>query len=260
MNFKRIVAVRRVAALLFGVAGVCAHAAPDEIQVYTEELDAPGESGVELHLNQVPSGRTKPTYPGESQSAHRLQVTPEFSYGLTRTLEAGLYLPVAVGPDTGLVDNGIRFRLKFIAPRPPTQKFFWGLNGELGWYARRTSESRRAMEFRPIIGWRDQGWLVSFNPILDVELSGGQSHKPSFDPALKIARAIRGDTMLGVEYYSEFGPLGDFHPARERPTYVYAVIDTAIAAGVDLNFGIGRGSRGAEDRWVLKAIVSMAFE
>jgi hypothetical protein len=116
------------------------------------------------------------------------------------------------------------------------------------------------MEFRPIIGWRDRGWLVSFNPILDVELSGGQSHKPSFDPALKIARAIRGDTMLGVEYYSEFGPLGDFPPARERPTYVYAVIDTAIAAGVDLNFGIGRGSRGAEDRWVLKAIVSMAFE
>lgn len=115
MNFKRIVAVRCVAALLFGVAGVCAHAAPDEIQVYTEELDAPGESGVELHLNHVPSGRTKPTYPGESQSAHRLQVTPEFSYGLTRTLEAGLYLPVAVGPDTGLVDNGIRFRLKFMA-------------------------------------------------------------------------------------------------------------------------------------------------
>ena len=260
MDVKRIVAFRCAVALWLAMAGFGVYAAPDEIQVYTEELDEPGESGVELHLNHVPSGRTKPTYPGESQSAHRMQVTPEFSYGLTRTLEAGLYLPVAIGSDTGLVDNGIRFRLKFIAPRAPTQKFFWGLNGELGWYARRTSESRRAMEFRPIIGWRDNGWLVSFNPILDVELSGGQSHKPSFDPALKIARAIRGDTMLGVEYYSEFGPLGDFHPARERPTYVYAVIDTAIAAGVDLNFGGGRGSRGAEDRGVLKAIVSMAFE
>jgi hypothetical protein len=252
-------AARCAAAVALGAAAAAAHAAPDEIQVYTEELDEPGESGVEMHVNFVPSGRRDPAYPGQMRSDHRLQITPELSYGLTKTLEAGLYLPVATSPDDGLPTNGIRFRLKYIAPREDGQHFFWGLNGELGFFAHRVSESRTALEFRPIIGWRDDDWLLSFNPILDADLSGAGSHKPSFETAFKIARAIRGNTMLGIEYYGEYGPLGNFAPAGERPTYLYATLDADLG-GIDVNFGVGRGVRGAEDRWVVKAIVALPFK
>jgi hypothetical protein len=258
MRLSPLAALTCAALLLASVAGP-ARAAPDEIQVYTEELDEPGESGVELHVNFVPSGRKSPTYPGEMRSDHRLQVTPELSYGLTKTLEAGLYLPIATSPDGGgPVSNGMRFRLKYIAPREEGQRFFWGLNGELGWYSKRISESRTALEMRPIVGWRDEHWLFAFNPILDFDLAGDGSHRPSFDPALKLAHTIRGDTMIGVETYREYGPLGNFLPGGERPTYVYATIDTSLG-GADVNFGVGRGLQGAEDRWVVKAIVALPF-
>ncbi len=44
----------------------CAHAVMiDEIQVYTDDINAPGKFGLELHLNLTLSGRRVPDYPGE---------------------------------------------------------------------------------------------------------------------------------------------------------------------------------------------------
>ena len=106
-----------ITAAACGAVSPSAIAAADEIQVYTEELDAPGQAGLELHVNYVLKGAKTPSYEGEMLSNHRLQVTPEFSYGLTKTLEAGLYLPAAMSADGKLYGNGMRFRLKYIAPR-----------------------------------------------------------------------------------------------------------------------------------------------
>jgi hypothetical protein len=234
-------------------------AAPDEIQVYTEELNDPGEFGVELHVNYVPSGAKAPSYPGEMPSHHMLQVTPEFSYGLTKTLEAGLYVPVAIAPDGNLYQNGARLRLKYIAPRAEDDAFFWGLNGELGYFARRASESYWALEVRPIIGYRGSDWLVSFNPILDLDLSNNVSRKPTFDPALKVARRVGEGISLGFEYYGEYGPMGQFLPGSERSHYLYAAADIDMK-GFDLNLGIGHGYSAASDAWVVKAIVALPFK
>src|SRR5512142_607153 len=100
------IAARLMACAALGWMSPGALAAPDEIQVYTEEMDEPGTFGLELHVNYVPDGRTQPTYEGEMKSNHRLQLTPEFSYGLSRTLEAGLYLPLAMSADGQLYENG----------------------------------------------------------------------------------------------------------------------------------------------------------
>lgn len=234
-------------------------AAPDEIQVYTEELNDPGQYGLELHLNYALKGAKQPEFDGEMQSHHRLQVTPEFSYGLTRTLEAGLYLPVARSADGKLYGNGVRVRLKYIAPREEGARFFWGVNAELGRSARRVSDSRYGLELRPIIGYRDQDWLVSFNPILDTDLSSGVSNAPKFEPALKIGRKAAKGVHAGLEYYGEYGPIRDPLPASERAHYVYAVADVETK-GFDINFGIGRGMKNAGDQWVAKAIVSFPFK
>lgn len=231
-------------------------AAEDEIQVYTEEMDEPGEFGVELHVNYVQQGRKTAGYPGEMRSQGRLQLTPEFSYGLTKQLEAGLYLPFAREADGGLYGNGVRLRLKFIAPRERDEGFFWGLNGEFGHANKRVSESRLGLEFRPIIGYRDAQWLLSFNPILNTDLQGSAARRPQFEPALKLTHRVAEGWRAGVEYYGEYGPLDNLLPESQRAHYLYGVID-AETRGFDLNFGIGRGMTAAEDRWVFKAIIAL---
>jgi hypothetical protein len=222
-------------------------------------MDEPGEFGLELHLNHVARGRVEPSYPGEMASQHRLQVTPEFSYGISKTLEAGLYLPLAIGADGDLYANGARLRLKYIAERDEGDHFFWGLNGELGYSDKRTAEGAAALELRPIIGYRDERWLLSFNPIINTELSNNVSRKPVFEPALKLTHRVGEGASAGFEYYGEYGPLRHLTPAPERTHYLYGVMDVEVA-GIDINFGIGHGVNNAEDQWVAKAIIAFQFK
>jgi len=236
-----------------------ARAAPDEIQVYTDEMDDPGQFGVELHLNYVPKGEKTPPYPGAMPSNHVTQLTPEFSYGITKSLEAGLYLPAAISSDGTLYGtNGARVRLKFLAPRDDGDRFFWGLNTEFGYFSRRVSESRWGMELRPIIGYRSSDWLFSFNPILEIDLGPDVSREPRFAPALKLSRTVGHRLQAGFEYYGDFGPIHHRIGASERAHALYGALDAEIA-GVDVNFGIGRGYVNAGDIWVVKAIISLPF-
>lgn len=242
-----------------GMSGAEALAAPDEIQVYTEEINNPGEFGLEQHLNYTIKGEKTESYPGQMVSHHVTQVTPEFSYGITKTLEAGLYVPVAITPDGDVFLNGLRLRLKYIAPRQDNDPFFYGLNVELGRDSRRTSESISGMEFRPIVGYRNADWLVSFNPILNVGLTADVSHQPQFEPALKLAHSVGAGTYAGIEYYGEFGSLSHVLPGSQRAHTVYAVLDVETH-GFDVNFGIGRGFVNAGDDWVMKGIIALPFK
>ena len=91
-----------MAALATGLIPLGAQAAQqDEIQVYADDINKPGQFGLELHLNTTPSGRTVPDYPGEITNHHGFRFTPEFSYGVRSDLELGLYLPM-------LTDGSVR--------------------------------------------------------------------------------------------------------------------------------------------------------
>ncbi len=68
-------------------------ALPDEIQVYTNDLEKPGEFGMELHINTTLKGRATPDYAGEVVPHHGLRITPEFSRGLAEGWDGGIYLP-----------------------------------------------------------------------------------------------------------------------------------------------------------------------
>jgi hypothetical protein len=256
--------LRRLACSLIGATSLAspslsALAAPDEIQVYTEEMDDPGEFGLELHVNYVLKGARSAGHAGEMPANHLLQTTPEFSYGITKSLEAGLYLPFALAPDGNSYQNGLRFRLKFIAPRDETSRYFWGLNSEVGYSTRRVSENAWGMELRPIIGYRDEQWLISFNPILNMSLSNNVSRQPNFEPALKFARKVAENLHAGLEYYGEYGPLRHVLSANERAHYLYGVVDVETH-GYDINLGLGRGFEHASDKWVAKTILAFPFK
>lgn len=238
-----------VAAAIF----CCSHAhgaLPDEIQVYTDDVSAPGERGIELHVNTTPSGRSRPDYAGEVTPYHGLRITPELSWGLVPDVDWGLYLPFVRSGDGTDYFAGPRFRLKWM-PLRGKPGYFAGVNIELSFVERRFEEARRTAEIRPIVGYRDADWLLSFNPIVGTDLAGPQKGVLTFAPAFKIARSAGGGYALGAEYYTDLGRLSHFAPSSEQSHILYFVLDTQ-----KLNFGVGRGLNGATDRWTVKAIYS----
>jgi len=227
----------------------------DEIQVYADDINAPGEFHLELHLNTTPSGRSTPEYPGEITPAHGIRLTPEFSYGLTPDLEAGLYLPTVRASGGSLYLPGLKLRMKWLPIHPrESGGAFAGLNVELSQVAARFIQDRRTMEARPMLGWRSADWLVACNPTLDFALAGpGRSRPPDFSPSIKLARTVTDWAALGLEYYSDLGAISEVRPFGQQTRSVFVAIDVDRPPWV-FNFGIGRGFGPQSDAWTVKAI------
>jgi hypothetical protein len=252
-----------VRVLLWSITTAARADLTDEIQVYADDINAPGQFHLELHLNTTPDGRSRPDYAGEITPEHGIRLTPEFSYGLTPDLEAGLYVPMLRASGGSFYVAGARARLKWLplqpnrhAPGGPTGAFA-GLNFELSQVAARFERDRRVLEIRPIIGWRNPAWLVAFNPVLDVAFAGpDHDHPPEFAPALKVARTVNDWAALGVEYYLDLGQITQLLPYAQQSHMLF------IAADIDLkpwafNFGVGRGFGDDTDRWTVKAIIEV---
>lgn len=242
--------LRLLAALLAFWAVTARAELPDEIQVYTDDLERPGERGLELHVNTTPSGRSEPGYPGEVTTFHGLRVTPEISWGLGHDMDWGIYLPFVRSADGSLYFAGPRFRAKWMPLRPEEggTGYFAGLNGEISFIDERFEQARRSAEIRPILGYRGTDWLFSVNPTVEFDLAGEQKGVVFFSPSAKIGRKIGNGWMLGAEYYGDLGRVSDPAPRAEQAHTLYLVVDTA-----HVNFGIGRGYDAA-DRWTVKAI------
>src|SRR5258706_13675018 len=128
----------------------------DEIQVYADDINAPGEFHLELHLNTTPSGRSTPEYPGEITPAHGIRLTPEFSYGLTPDLEAGLYLPTVRASGGRPYLPGLKLRVKWRSSQPRENGgAFPGVKVELSPVTAPLIQDRRTHGTRPLLGWRN---------------------------------------------------------------------------------------------------------
>jgi hypothetical protein len=231
----------------------------DEIQVYDDSINQRSQFGLELHLNTPLEGRSVPAWPGEIPPNHGFRTTMEWSYGITDTLEAGLYLPLVHDSTGSTYFPGPRLRMKWIPhrPAPGASGMFYGLNIEVSAVNGRFEQGRPAVEFRPIIGYRSPQWLIAFNPVIDETYrSRYVSDRPDFNPGLKIARAIGNHTALGVEYYNDFGYIGDFDPPRKQNQQLFVAIDVT-GGTLPFNVGIGHGLNDSSDKLTLKAILEI---
>jgi hypothetical protein len=247
----------------FGFYASAVHAdLTDEIQVYDDSINRSGQLGLELHLNTTLEGRSIPAWPGEIPPNHGFRTTMEWSYGINDTLEAGLYLPLVHDGSGSTYFPGPRVRLKWIPrrPEPGNSGMFYGLNVEVSAVNGRFEQGRPAVEFRPIVGYRSPLWLVSFNPVIDETYrSRYVSDRPDFNPGLKIARTVAKNTALGMEYYNDFGTVGDFAPPRKQNQQVFAAIDVT-GGPLPFNFGIGHGLNASSDKLTLKAILEVPLD
>jgi len=254
------IAARSTAALLLLWSGHAA-AISDEIQVYTDDINKPGDFGLELHMNTTPVGISTPPYPGASVSRHGFRLTPEFSYGINKDFEAGLYLPTVRVSDGSLSAWGAKVRLKWLPLKPEdgAEGWYGGVNFELARVDQRYSEVPLTSEMRFITGYRAENWLIGVNPIFGFDLSPGyRQGGPDFTLALKGAHDVRPGLALGLEYYSAMGKIAHTLPSNLQENTLYLVVDWDNEPWA-VNFGVGRGLNGATDTWTIKSIVSVPF-
>jgi hypothetical protein len=233
--------VRKLAASACLIWPLAAAAAPEEIKIFTDELAVPGEHSLEVHANKAGS---------------RLQLMPEYSYGVARGWELSLQFPFAY-QDAGVSAGGLRGELQYVAPHDASQGAYWGFNLELARMARPGEPRFWDLEMLPILGYRSGSWHLVANPGLTLALSGDE-RKLRFAPAAKAAYSTSEHNAWGLEYYLDAGPLRNWLPREQRAEVLFLAWDGKVAKS-DINLALGRGLTGAADRWVLKTIVEFAF-
>ena len=75
---------------------------------------------------------------------------------------------------------------------------------------------------------------------------------------MRLARNLGNDRFIGLEYYADFGRIGDFLAPQQQSQQLFAVTDFKINA-VDVELGVGYGFTPGSDGLVVKVIVGYAF-
>ncbi len=221
-----------------------------------DDLLEPGQFGVDLHNNFVPSGRRKAAYAGEQPPGKVYRLTPQFAYGMSNTTELGIDVLTTRAASGSFHADGVKARIKYIAPHDAKAGFFWGANLEFGRSSLRISEQAWNAQIKGIFGYRSGPWLLAANPNFGWSLSGGGPVSGALDT--KFSYALDATLQLGFETYNELGPLRRMSLSGDYGRTLFAVVDKDFGA-FDLNLGIGRGLTPAADRWTLKFIVGANF-
>jgi len=246
-----------VLAIGFLAAPVVAAAADEEIQVYMDEIGPPHRVGLDVHLNYVPSGRVLADYPGEQASEDRTRITPEWSYALNPSTELGLYLPLmTVDRDGRFEAGGVKGRIKWVAPKPANQNWFWGLNFEIGRVSHDLDINPWNAELKGIWGVRKGPWTFAANLNVDWMVSGPEHTPADFQVATKASYKVAEDTAIGLESYNGLGGGRSFGRLGAADHQTYVVLDHGFGKW-DLNLGVGYGYGRPEDRWIVKAVVGV---
>ena len=241
-------------AALLAVLGQPAKAT-DEIQVYNAGIAAVGQFTIQQHLNYTPVGIKDPPFPGGLVSNGAINGTPEFAYGVTDWWEVGLYLPFAI-QDQQFLSNAFKLRTLFVSPNADQRNFFYGVNFEFSNTTPKFAQTRFTLEVRPIIGVRNADYELIVNPIVDAGF--GKFGELTFAPAARLARKLDKDLFVGLEYYADMGPIGNFPKLADQQHNLFAVTDFKLGV-IDVNFGVGYGLTPASDRWIIKTILGYAF-
>jgi hypothetical protein len=230
--------------------------ADDEIQVYNAEIADVGQWTIQQHLNYAFRGRTEPDFPAGLIPNHALNGTPELAYGITDWWELGFYAPFAVSGSGQFLSNGAKIRNLFVSPHAADRNVFYGVNFEFSYETPPFSQTRYALEIRPIIGVRNKDWEFIVNPIVDIGF--GALGEADFAPAVRLARNLGQDRAIGIEYYSDFGQIGNFLSLQQQRHQLFAVTDFKLGV-FDIDLGVGYGLTPGSDRLVAKAIFGYAF-
>lgn len=247
-------AIFPIAAVLAFAGAHIAFAQTDEIEVYDAQIASPGTLNLTLHDNYTFSGLKTPRIPGGLVPDHTLNGVPEWAYGVTDWFEQGLYLPLySIASNRGATLNGFKVRELFVVPDAAQQPIFYGVNFEFSYNARHWDTSRYALEVRPIVGVHLGRFDLIANPVIDNPFTGLKNL--TFAPEARVAYNPSEQWAIGLEQYSDYGPITHFAPGDKQLQQLFAVLDFK-GAPISVEAGLGFGLTAASDRLVAKVILS----
>jgi hypothetical protein len=240
-----------------------AKAAPDEIVVFTDEIEKKGEVGYELHLNYSARARKTPDYAGE-QPPHRVfRVMPEIVWGFADKWNLGVHIPFSYNLNTRSATlDGLKVRLHYlnVLEHNPESATFYGANYEVAIYDKRITESRYNGEIRGILGHRHGDWKLTVNPIINQRLNQNSDGRPvELEVYSQVLRSFDEHFAVGVEHYSSFGRLSHFTFGPQSGQISYLVTDFKTRKHFDIHLGIGHGWTSPVDKLVFKALIGFPF-
>ena len=230
-------------------------AAPEEIEVYRDDVAPLHAFSLEVNQNYVASGSRDDERDGDLSPVHLYRVTPELNYGIAKDWELGALVEgTARG---GAFDvHGVEAHIRYIAPRPEESPWYWGFNFETGFTDKHLEERPVTFELRGIAGYEGKRWIVAFNPTFESAANSQAADPVTFELQGKLGYKVTEKLILGVESFNEFGRVQDFGPLGQQPQMLYATADYEWR-GLDLNLGVGRGLTSSSDGWTIKTVVSV---
>jgi hypothetical protein len=247
-------------AALLSACSIAAHAAPDELQVYGDDSNKPGEPSVDLFATFVTHRPKVANSEGLKSAYHVLRVSPEYSLGLTDQLQTAVQLYTSVAPGAKYDVDGLRAEIVFIRRHDDDDHFFWGGLAEIGRLPRYTSLSDLNVELKGIAGIKSDDWTFVVNPVVGWSIKGaGKGESPDIALNAKLTRKLNREWDAGLEHYADLGTAKNFGHFGQQNQQLFAF---AVYKQKEwqLNSGIGRGLSTVSDAWALKLVFTREFD
>jgi hypothetical protein len=230
-----------------------------EIQVYGAATVEPKSTMVELHSNYTLDGQ-KYVIDGVYPTNHQEHETLEITQGLTSWSEVGFYVFTSEQNGHGVQWVGDHIRPRVRVP----DSWHWpvgvSLSTEVGYQRAVYSPDTWTWEIRPIIDTYLGRWYMAVNPAFERTLHGpGVSQGVGFAPAAKVSYDFTQKISGGIEYYADYGEVGDFYSLHNQQQQIFVVSDLNVSPKWEINFGVGIGPTAATDRWIIKGIIGRHF-
>jgi hypothetical protein len=230
-----------------------------EIQVYGSDTVAPKNLMVELHSNYTATGQTG-VIDGVYPTNHQEHETLELTQGINDWAEVGFYVFTSEEDGHGVQWVGDHIRPRVRAPDSWHLPVGLSLSTEIGYQRAVYSPDTWTWEIRPIIDKTLGRWYLALNPALERTWHGPDAKRGvGFAPGVKVSydftRAISG----GVEYYADYGRLGDFDTLHQQQQQLFVVADLNVSPVWEINFGVGVGPTAATDHLIIKGILGRRF-
>jgi hypothetical protein len=257
--------------LLVVLLGSVRAAVADEIR--GEELAAPGHFKLEQRFGYDTTTFT-PTSTNPQLTEHVGSGETEIAYGLTEWWDIALTTPYQIArqenplvtqnpnalPNYTAQTGGFTIRQMFLQPDREERNLYFGVMVR-GGYAPPGSmnidlfvRNKQAVagdptfvmdatpryfgEFSPIIGARfGEGYELLFNANMNFAIGSAGS---SFEPNLRIVKHLTRKLAIGIEYFTNLGPIGNPVPFSQQQHRLLGI--TQIKAwGLEWNLGLGYG-------------------
>jgi hypothetical protein len=231
-----------------------------EIQVYGAETVPPETLMVELHSNFTVDGQKYPM-DGVYPTNHQEHETIELTEGINDWSEVGFYIFTSEQDGHGVQWVGDHIRPRVRVPDSWGWPVGVSLSTEIGFQRSAYSTDTWTWEIRPIIDKSIGRWYFAVNPALERTLHGPDVNQGlGFAPSAKISYDFSRVVSGGLEWYADYGAIGNISPIHNQQQQLFVVTDLNVSPLWEINIGVGIGATGSTDHLIVKAILGRRFD